>query len=111
MATVEERVSSLEARVDAHAVGLNDLRQAVVHLEERMDRRFSALEAQFEARFTGVEARFAGFDARFTGFDQRLSALAASLDTKIDHLTSIVVWAFAAILTAVSALTVGLLLQ
>ena len=54
-----------------------------------------------------LESRFAGIEARFTGFGQRFSAL----DTKIDHLTSILVWALAAILAAVSALTVGLLLR
>jgi len=44
MGSVEERLSSLEARVDAHAAGLNDLRQAVVHLEQRLDRRFEAID-------------------------------------------------------------------
>lgn len=47
MATVEERLSGLEARVDAHATGLNDLRQAVVSLEVRMDGRFDAVDRRF----------------------------------------------------------------
>ena len=98
MGSVEERLSSLEARVDAHAAGLNDLRQAVVHLEHRMDRRFEA-----------IDSRFAGIDARFSALDGTLAARFDTIDTKIGHLTSIVVWALAAILAAVSSLAAVLL--
>ena len=88
----------LEARVDAHAAGLNDLRQAVVHLEQRMDRRFESMDGRFTA-----------IDGRFSALDGTLSARFDTIDTKINHLTSIVVWALAAILAAVGSLAAVLL--
>ena len=69
MWSVEERLSSLEARVDAHAAGLSDLRQAVVHLEQRMDRRFEAIDRRFE----GLDGRLAGMDSRLSSLDDKFS--------------------------------------
>ena len=44
MAEVVERVANLEARFDAHAQELVKVRDAVVSLEQTVDRRLEALE-------------------------------------------------------------------
>ena len=62
MATVEERVSLLEAKMDEHSRGLVDLRQTVARLEARMDRRFDATDARFVALEDRMERRFDGLD-------------------------------------------------
>ena len=85
MATLEERVAFLEGRVVEHSHTLDGIRDAIVHLEERMDRRFELLEQRFTAidqRFVSIDQRFASIDRRFASIDQRL----AGLDQRIDHL-------------------------
>lgn len=62
MATTEERLATLEARVDEHARGLKDLRTTVAHLEQRMDRRFE-----------GIETRLTAMDGRLAGLDDKVS--------------------------------------
>ena len=62
MAATEERVASLEARVDEHTRGLADLRQEVIRLEERMDRRFDTVDT----RFIRIEERLDRMDDRLT---------------------------------------------
>lgn len=92
MATVDERVAFLEGRVVEQSERLDDIRDAIVHLEQRMDRRFDLLEQ----RFTGIDQRFIGIDQRFIAIDRRLDAIDGrfalidqrllGLDQRIDHL-------------------------
>ena len=111
MSTLEERVAFLEGRVEEHARGAEGMRDALVHLEGRMDRRFEAVDARFAAledkmdrRFEAVDTRFNALelkmDRRFEAVDQRFDALAESLDTKIGRLVVIQVTTLAAILAA-----------
>jgi uncharacterized coiled-coil protein SlyX len=99
VATLEERVAFLEGRVVEHSHMLDGIRDATVHLEQRMDRRFELLEQRFtgiEQRFTGVEQRFVGLDQRFAAIDQRFAAIdqrfavldqrLAGMDQRIDNL-------------------------
>ena len=63
---------------------LDGIRDAIVHLEQRMDRRFELLEQ----RFTGIEQRFIGIDQRFAAIDQRLAGMderIGSLDVKVSR--------------------------
>jgi hypothetical protein len=54
---------------------IDDLRDGVKDLGERMDARFK----QVDARFNQVDARFAQVDARFTQVDARFDALQRTL--------------------------------
>lgn len=56
MATLEERVAFLEGRVAEHSHGMDGIRDALVHLEERIDRRFEA-----PYRFSTVEQLMVDF--------------------------------------------------
>lgn len=91
MATVEERIAFLEGRVEEHTRGVDGMRQALVSLEARMDRRFEAFEQKVDARFAALESTL------ILRFD--------SMDTKIGRLTTIVVTALAAVLAVVGGTT------
>jgi len=54
---------------------INDVREAIVSLETRMDRRFEQLEQRLDQRFSGIDQRFASIDQRFIGIDQRLDGI------------------------------------
>ena len=77
MATVEERLAFVEGRVQEHSQMFAGLRESIVSLEQRMDRRFDHVDA----RFTVLEERLSGVDRRIDALEQRI----ASLDVKLDH--------------------------
>jgi len=60
MPTLEERVAYLEGQVSAHSAALVEVRDAVRHLELRMDARFEAVDRRLDA----VDRRFEVLDAR-----------------------------------------------
>lgn len=109
MSTLEERVAFLEGRVEEHARGVDGIRDALVHLEERTDRRFEAVDARFTALEDKMDRRFEAFeqkvDARFTALESTLILRFDSMDTKIGRLTAIVVTAMAGVLAAVAGIT------
>jgi hypothetical protein len=86
--TVEERLAYLEGRV----VEIDNIRSAIVHLEERMDRRFE----QVESRFQGVDARFQAIDLRLDDMGRRLDGFEAKVDARFhsmdDKLSRHFVW-------------------
>ena len=51
MRGVEERVSYVEAKVDEFSKAIVDLKSAIAALDQKMDRRFDALEDRSERRF------------------------------------------------------------
>lgn len=69
MPSVEERIAFLEGRVEEHSSGISGIREALVHLEERMDRRFESIDARFQA----VDHRFEGMERRLDGLDDKMS--------------------------------------
>ena len=82
--TVEERLTVVEHKVAENARGIDGLREAIVELGDRMDRRFEAIDRRFEAidrRFEALELRFdqrlesmeQRFDRRFVTMDQNMS--------------------------------------
>ena len=61
MASVEERLAKLEARVDEHSQLFVTMRETLVAFEHRMDGRFDVIERRFDA----VDRRFETLDAKF----------------------------------------------
>ena len=49
VATVDERVAFLEGRVNEQSQMINGIRDALVSLEQRIDRRFESLEQRLNA--------------------------------------------------------------
>jgi len=60
VAALDERVAFLEGRVVEHSHMLDGIREAIVHLEQRMDRRFELIEQ----RFVGIDQRIDNLDAK-----------------------------------------------
>jgi len=92
VATLDERVAFLEGRVVEHSHMLDGIREAIVHLEQRMDRRFELLEQ-----------RFAAIDQRFVGLDQRIDNLDAKVSRQFMWLVGIQMTTLAAIVAALVA--------
>ena len=62
MDAVEERVAYLEGRVEEQGQMIMSIRDAIVSLEGRMDRRFAAIDQ----RFVGIDERLDGLDAKMS---------------------------------------------
>jgi len=78
---------------------LDGIREAIVHLEQRMDRRFELIEQ----RFAAIDQRFAGIDQRFVGLDQRIDNLDAKVSRQFMWLVGIQVTTLIAIVAALVA--------
>lgn len=100
MAGTEERLATLEARVDEHARGLTDLRAVIVSLEQRMDRRFDAVDRRFEA----IDRRFEAIDRRFEGLDGRLASMDGRLTGLDDKFSRYFVWMLGAQVSTLAAI-------
>ena len=97
MPTQDERLVSLEARVDA----MSDLRRLIAELGADMDSRFAELRADMNAPFSDVNSRLTEVNARFDHVDHLLTAL----DQKIDrHFIWLVGTQVAVLLSVVGAL-------
>ncbi len=78
---------------------LDGIRDAIVHLEQRMDRRFELLEQ----RFSGVDQRFASVDQRLNALDLRIDGLDAKMSRQFMWLVGIQVTTLVAIVAALAA--------
>ena len=89
MATVDERVAFLEGRVNEQSQMINGIREAIVSLEERMDRRFESIEQRLNTLDRKIDVGLAAvnqkIDAGLAALDQKMDAGFAALDRKIDH--------------------------
>ena len=96
MTTVEERVAFLEGRVEEQSQMVNGIREAIVNLEQRMDRRFEAIDRRFER----IELQLAGLDQKL---DQRVAALDQKLDQRFAWLMGVQITTLIAIVAALLA--------
>lgn len=75
MPTVEERISSLENKMD----GIGDLKSMIGDLRADMNRQFGELRTDMNRRFeearTDIDRRFGEVDRRFEKVDRRLEIL------------------------------------
>ena len=88
MATVDERVAFLEGRVNEQSQMINGIRDALVSLEQRMDRRFEGIEQRLTALDQKMDAGFAAtnqrMDAGFAAMNQRMDAALAATNERMD---------------------------
>jgi tetrahydromethanopterin S-methyltransferase subunit G len=61
----ERRIVFLEGRIEEQVMRIDDVREAVMNLEERINRRFELLEQRLDQRFGDIDRRFDRIDARF----------------------------------------------
>lgn len=58
MPTVEERVAYLEGKVEEHSRGFGELREMVIHLDQKVDRFREELAARIDALDQKVSRQF-----------------------------------------------------
>jgi chromosome segregation ATPase len=95
--TIEERVAYLEGKVEEHSRAWEDLKDMIIHLDQKVDRRIDALDAKVDRhreelsnRIDALEAKFDNrinaLDNRINALDNRINALEAKFDNRIDAL-------------------------
>ena len=86
MPTIDERVAFLEGKVEEHSRGFGELREMVVQLDQKLDRRIDALDQKvdrFRDELAGrIDALDQKVDRRFESVDRRFE----TVDLKIDAL-------------------------
>jgi uncharacterized coiled-coil protein SlyX len=95
--TIEKRVAHLEGQVSEQSHALPELRDAVRHLEQRMEARFDAFDQRMEARFAASEQRT---DARLVGVERRIDSLEDKVSRQFVWTVGVQVTTFVAIVAA-----------
>jgi predicted RNase H-like nuclease (RuvC/YqgF family) len=112
VSTLEERVAYLEGQVSELSQGFVEIRDAVRHLEYRMDGRFEAVDQRFESidrRFEMIDRRFEAIDRRFEGVDRRFEGLERRLDGMDSKMSQQFLWLVGIQVTTLVAIVGALL--
>ena len=75
---MHERVAFLEGRVNEQGQMINGIRDALVSLEQRMDRRFE-----------GIDRRFESLEQRLNALDRKMDAGSAAQDHRFAWLVGV----------------------
>ena len=88
MAMVDERVAFLEGRVNEQSQMIDGIRDALVSLEQRMDRRFEGIEQRVNALDQKMDAGLAAtnqkMDAGFAAVNQKMDAGLTAMNQRMD---------------------------
>ena len=107
MPSPEERLAAVEAQVRDQTHALVEIRDAIRHLEQRMDARFVGIDTRFtsiESRVTSIDSRFTSIDARFDGIERRLDRLDDKVSRQFIWMVSIQITVLIAIVSAFAAM-------
>jgi hypothetical protein len=74
-----------------HSRSIDGIREAIMTLEQRMDRRFEGVDRRFDALERTVNERFAATDQRIDALDRKLDHRTTTLDDKMSRQFSWVV--------------------
>lgn len=85
MPTVEERIAYLEGKVEEHSRGFGELREMVIHLDQKVDRFREELAARIDTLDQKVDRVREELAGRIEALDQRLSARIEALDQKVSR--------------------------
>jgi len=68
MPTIEERVAYLEGKVEEHSRGFAELREMIIHLDQKVDRfreelasRIDSLDARLNGRMDSLDTKFSRY--------------------------------------------------
>jgi archaellum component FlaC len=84
MPTIEERVAYIEGQMSEQSHALLELRDAIRHMDQKMDARFDLIERRFgsiDQRFETFDRRFEAIDRRFEAIDRRFEAIERRFET------------------------------
>jgi hypothetical protein len=68
VATLEDRVSILEAKVDEHSRGSGELRELIRNLDAKVDRRIDALDQKVDRGFHALDQKISRHFLWLAGF-------------------------------------------
>jgi hypothetical protein len=115
--SVEERLATLEGRIQEQAAFMADVRgstaEAIRELRRDFDQTFQLIDQRFQLvdrRFEQVNQRFEQVDQRFERVEQRFD----HIDRRFDRVERLLMWMFGATLTgftAVMAAAIGSVLR
>lgn len=109
MTSGEERVAFVEGRVVEHSRMIDGIREAMISLEHRVDRRFQSLEQRMDRRFEAIDRRFDAVDVRFLGMDRRLDAIDRRIDGLDARISRQFTWIVGLHVTTLTAVVAALL--
>lgn len=106
--TLDERVAYLEGRVEEQARQTDGIREAMTHLEARMDGRFEAVDLRLQAFEDRMDRRFEAIDRRFEAIDRRFERLEVRFDATDDKYSRYFVWILGTQVTTLAAVIAAL---
>jgi len=83
--TLEERVAYLEGKVDEHSRGFGELREMIIHLDQKVDRFREELSRQIHATNQRIDALAQRLTGRLDALDQRFAGRLDALDEKFSR--------------------------
>jgi uncharacterized coiled-coil protein SlyX len=66
--TIEERVAYLEGKVEEHSKAWEDLKDMIIHLDQKVDRRIDALDAKVDRHREELSNRINALDQKFSRY-------------------------------------------
>ncbi len=76
-ASLEERVAYLEGKVEEHSRAWEDLKDTIIHLDQKVDRRIDALDQKVDRFREELSSKIDALDQKVNGridaLDQKLS--------------------------------------
>lgn len=66
--TLEERVAYLEGKVEEHSKAWADLKDMIIHLDQKLDRRIDALDNKVDRRIDALDSRIDALDQKFSRY-------------------------------------------
>lgn len=79
--SLEERIAYLEGKVEEHSRGFGELREAIRHLDEKVDR----FRQELAARIDALDQRMTAIDHKVDRFREELAARIHTLDQKVSR--------------------------
>jgi len=81
MPTIEERVAYLEGKIEEHSQGFGEIRDLMIHLDQKVDR----FREELSARIDHLDTRIDALDQKVDRFREELSARIDALDQKVER--------------------------
>ena len=103
--SVEERLATVEHKVEENARRTDGLHEAISELGNRMERRFEAVDRRFE----DIDRRFEAVDRRFEAFDRRFEAIERNMSGQFRWIIGIQMTTLIAMIGAIAAVAAAAL--
>lgn len=69
---LEERVAHLEGQISEQSEAYRELRELILHVDQKVDRFREELQQTINGRFNSVDRRFENLETRMQGLEQKV---------------------------------------